>query len=139
MLFINCSKMARLRIDIRSHAKEKPYTWWILIFCKIRKATLANTVSKMRVCTLYVSEICAGEAFAYFPWRLKMWKVGQKIAIFFSSEPIFNFELKKIHFSRENNLSYTRRHIFAYENGQWHFSKTRDYKNKHLTHFSLLK
>ena len=58
--------MARIRINTRTHTKEKPYLINSYFF-KIGKAKKVNRVSKKRVC-MYVSEICAEGIFVTFPW-----------------------------------------------------------------------
>ena len=45
LLFIDCSKMTGIRINTRSHTKEKPYQINSQ-FCKIGKAKKVNRVSK---------------------------------------------------------------------------------------------
>ena len=47
--------MARIRINTRTHTKEKPYLKNSYFFFKIGKAKEVNRVSKIRVC-MYVCE-----------------------------------------------------------------------------------
>ena len=42
--------MARIRINTRTHTKEKPYLINSYFFFKIGKAKKVNRVSKIRVC-----------------------------------------------------------------------------------------
>ena len=56
LLFIDCSKMARIRINTRNHTKEKPYLKKFVFFSKFFKNTC-----------MYVSKICAEEVFVTFP------------------------------------------------------------------------
>ena len=58
--------MARIRINTRTHTKEKPYLINAYFFFKIGKATKVNRMSKMHVC-MYVSEIRAEGIFVSFP------------------------------------------------------------------------
>ena len=70
MLFIDCSKMARLRINTRNHTKEKPHLI-IRIFFEIGKSEKEEEEEKKSIGWpkyMYVSEICAGGIFVTFPW-----------------------------------------------------------------------
>ena len=58
--------MARIRINTRTHTKEKPYLIDSYFFT-IGKAEKVNRVSKIRVC-MYVSEVRAEGIFVTFPW-----------------------------------------------------------------------
>ena len=49
LLFIDCSKMARIRINTRSHTKGKPYLLNSYFFKKIGKAKNVNRVSKIHL------------------------------------------------------------------------------------------
>ena len=79
--FIDCSKMARIRINTRSRTEEKPYTVLIYIFCKIDKAKKVNRVSKIRVFML-VRYVLKEFFFLSFPWRLKNVKSKSKYPFF---------------------------------------------------------
>ena len=101
--FIDCSKMARIRINTRSRTEEKPYMVNLYFFCKIDKAKRVNRVSKIRVFILvrYVLK----EFFVSFPWRLKNVKSRSKYP-FFSNERHFEIWFPKketITFFREKN------------------------------------
>ena len=74
--------MARIRINTRTHTKEKPCLINSYFFFKIGKAKKVNRVSKIRVCIWYMSEICAEEIFVTFPWWLENVKIRSKIALF---------------------------------------------------------
>ena len=80
LLFINCSKMARIRINTRTHTKEKPYLI-NLYFFKIGKAKKSIGWAKY----VYVCEwdMC-WRNFCNFPWWLKNVKstCRSKIALF---------------------------------------------------------
>ena len=58
--------MARIRINTRTHTKEKHVPDNIRIFFKIGKAKNVNRVSKIRC--MYVFEICAEGLVVTFPW-----------------------------------------------------------------------
>ena len=53
--------MARIRINIRTHTKEKPYLINSYFFSKLVRQKSQNTC-------MYVSEICAEGKFVTFPW-----------------------------------------------------------------------
>ena len=71
--------MAQIRINTRTHTKEKPYL--------INSQFLQNWEGKksekgeQNMC-MYVSEICAKGIFVLFPWWLKNVKNRSKIALF---------------------------------------------------------
>ena len=79
LLFIDCSKMARKRINTRTHTKEKPYLinlyffqdWW----------GKKSQQGEQNTCT-YVNEICAKGIFVTFSWWLKNVKSRSKITLF---------------------------------------------------------
>ena len=77
LLFIDCSKMARIRINTRNHTKEKSYLINSYFF-KIVKAKKSIGWAKY----VYVSEICAEGMFVTIPWWLKNVKSRSKIALF---------------------------------------------------------
>ena len=136
LLFIDCSKMAQIRINTRTHTKEKPYLINFYFF-KIGKAQKVNRVSKIRV---YVYDICAEGIFLTFPWWLKNVKSRSKIALFLNEHhfeiwfpkkrtiTFFWSKLSKLHKKRPN---------FAC--GNCIFPKTRGNKNKPWTHSTPLK
>ena len=95
LLFIDCSKMARIRFNTRTHTKEKPYLINSYFF-KIRKAKKVNRVSKIRV-RMWVRYVLK-EFFVTFSWWLKNVKSRSKIALFFKWAPFWNLISKK-----ENN------------------------------------
>ena len=80
MLFVDCSKMARIRINTRTHTKEKPYLINSYFFFKIGKAKKVNRVSKIREC-MWVRYMLK-EYFVTFPWWLKNVNSRSKIALF---------------------------------------------------------
>ena len=91
LLFIDCSKMARIRINTRNHIKEKPY----LVnsyFCQNWYGKKVNRVSK-KTC-MYVSEICGEGFFVNFRWWLKNVKSRSKIDLF-SNERHFDIWFPK--------------------------------------------
>ena len=123
--------MARIRINTRTHTKEKPYLINSYFF-KIGKAKKVNRVSKIRVC-MYVNEICAEEIFVTFPWWLKNVKSRSKIAFSFQMSAILKFDFQKreqLRFPEVNCLNYTHTH----KCGNYIFHKTRGNKNKPWTH-----
>ena len=71
--------MARIRINTKTHAKERPYLINSYFFFKIGKAKKA--IGWANTCT-YVFEICAEVIFVTFPWWLENVKSMSKIAIF---------------------------------------------------------
>ena len=68
LLFIDCSKMARIRINTRTHTKEKPY--------------LINSVFFLELVRQKKSKTCAEGTFVTFPWWLENVKSRSKIALF---------------------------------------------------------
>ena len=58
--------MARIRINTRTHTKEKPYLINSYFFFKIGKAKKVN-YGEQNTC-MYVSEICAEGLFVTFLW-----------------------------------------------------------------------
>ena len=71
--------MARIRINTRTHAKEKPDKF--VFFFPISQQGEQNTC-------MYVSEICAEGIFVTLPWWLENVKSRSKIALF-SNERYF--------------------------------------------------
>ena len=57
--------MARIRINTRTHTKEKPYLINLYFFFKIGKAKKSQK-GEQNTC-MYVSEICAEGFFVTFP------------------------------------------------------------------------
>ena len=84
--------MARIRINTRTHTKEKPYLINSYFFFKIGKAKKVNKVSKNKC--IYASEICAEGIFVTFPWWLENVKSRSKIALF-SNERHFDIWFPK--------------------------------------------
>ena len=78
LLFIDCSKMARIGINTRNHTKEKPYWWIPIFFFKIGKAKKVNRVSKICLCEW---DMC-WRNFCNFSWWLENVKSRSKIALF---------------------------------------------------------
>ena len=115
LLFIDCSKMARIRINIRTHTKEKPYLINSFFFFKIGKAKKVNIGEQNRC--MYVSEICAEGIFVTFPWWLKNVKIRSEIApFFFQMSAILKFDFQKrkqLRFSEVNYLNYTKKTQFC--------------------------
>ena len=95
LLFIDCSKMARIRINTTTHTKEKPYLINLYLFSKLVKAKKLIGVSKIHVCMLVKYEICAEGIFVTFPWWLKNVKSRSKIAPF-SNERHFEIWFPKM-------------------------------------------
>ena len=80
LLFIDGSRMARIRINTTTHTKEKPHLINSYFFSKIGKAKRVNRVSKIRVC-MWVRYVLK-EFFVTFPWWLNNVKSRSKIALF---------------------------------------------------------
>ena len=79
LLFIDCSKMARIRINTRTHTKEKPYLTTSYFFQNWEGKK--SQYGEQNTC-MYVSEICAEGIFVTFPWWLKNVKSRSKTALF---------------------------------------------------------
>ena len=90
LLFIDCSKMERVRINIRTHTKEKPHLIKLYFVFKIGKA-------KKCVC-MWVRYVL--KEFCNFPWWLKNVKSWSKIALF-SNERHF-----EIWFPKEKTITF---------------------------------
>ena len=101
LLVIDCSKIARIRINTRTHTKEKLYLIILYFFFKIGKAKKVNRVSKIPVCMClrYVLK----EVFVTFPWWLENVKSRLKIALFFQMSAILKFD-----FQKENNYVFQK-------------------------------
>ena len=80
MLFIDCSKMARIRINTRTHTKEKPYLINSYLFFKLVRQKKSTGLARY----VYVCEegICAEGIFVTFPWQLENVKSRSNIALF---------------------------------------------------------
>ena len=138
LLFIDCSKMARIRINTRTHTKEKPYLVNSYFF-KIFKAKKVNRVSKIHVGPMYVFKICAERIFVTFSWWLENVKSRSKIALFSNDR---HFE---IWFPKKRTITFSwsklcklhkKRPNFAC--GNYIFPQTRGNKNKPWTHSTPL-
>ena len=57
--------MARIRINIRTHTKEKPYLINLYFLSKLVRQK--SQWGEQNTC-MYVSEICAEGIFVTFPW-----------------------------------------------------------------------
>ena len=97
-LFIDCSKMARIRINTRNHTKEKPYLINLYFFFKVSKAKRSIGWAKY----VYACEwdICWRNFLWTFPWWLKNVKSRSKIALF-SNERHF-----EIWFPKEKTITF---------------------------------
>ena len=116
LLFIDCSKMAEIRINTSSHTKEKPYMMTSQFSQNWEGKN--GQYGEQRTC-LYVSEICGKGIFVSFPWWLKNVKSRLKITppfFFFQMGAILKFDFQKrkqFHFSEENYLNYTKKTKFC--------------------------
>ena len=92
LLFIDCSKMARIRIHTRTHTKEKPYLIYSYFFFQNNIGKLKKSIGKQNT---YICEwdMC-WRTFVNVPWWLKNVKSRSKISFFFKS-PFLNLISKK--------------------------------------------
>ena len=91
--------MARIRINIRTQTKEKPYLINSYFFSKLVKQR--SQWGEQNTC-MYVSEICAEGIFVTFPWLLKNVKSRSKIALFQMSA------ILKFDFQKETNYDFLK-------------------------------
>ena len=138
LLFIDCSKMARIRINTRTQTKEKPYLINSNFFSKLVRLRKSIGWAKY----VYVCEwnMC-WRMFCNFPWWLINVKSRSKIALF-SNERHFEIwfpKMKTITFfsSKLSKLHKKKRPNFAC--GNYIFPKTKGNKNKPWTHSTPLK
>ena len=121
-LLQNCAKKNQHQ---ESHQRETIHDQFV-IFAKLVRQNKSTGWSKY----VYVKEICADGIFvSFFPWWLKMWKVGQN-SLFFQMIAILKFDFQKrkqLRFS-EDDLNYTKKTQFACD--KYIFPKTRANKNK---------
>ena len=108
MLFIDCSKMARIRINTRTHTKEKPYLINSYFFFSklVRQKKSIGWAKYVYVCEW---DMC-WKNFCNFPWWLKNVKSRSKIALFQMSAILkLDFQKRKqLRFSEVNYLNYTK-------------------------------
>ena len=121
LLFIDRSKMARIRINTRTHTKEKPYlinsyfffqNWYGKKKKKKKKKKKTDKVSKIRVC-MWVRY--AEGIFVTFRCWLKNVKSRSRIALF-SNERHFEIWFPKreqLCFSEVNYINYTKETQFC--------------------------
>ena len=64
LLFIDCSKIARIRINTRKHTKEKSY---LIIFFFFKIGKTKKSIGEQNSC-MYVSEMCGEGIFVTLPW-----------------------------------------------------------------------
>ena len=103
--------MARIRINTRTHTKEKPYliNSFSFFFFKIGMAKKSIGWAKyMYVCE---GDMCWRNFCNFFPWWLKI-KSRSKIAFFFKWAPFWNLISKKrkqLRISEVNYIIYTKK------------------------------
>ena len=139
LLFIDSSKMARIRINTTTRTKEKPYIYDKFVIC-------ANLVrQKSQKCELntciYVSKLCAEGIFVSFPGDQKKCEKDVKNIFLFSNERHF-----KIYFPKMKKITFLRRKLSVIHMKETNFAcdyyifpKTRENKSKQMTLYSALK
>ena len=138
LLFIDCSKIVQIRINTRTHTKEKPYL--INLYFFFSKLVRQNkSIGWAKYMYVYEWDMC-WRNFSNFPWWLNNVKSRSKIALF-SNEHHFEiwFPKKKtipFFWSKLSKLL-KKRSNFACDN--YIFPKTRGNKNKQYTHSTPLK
>ena len=135
MLFINCSKMARIRIHTRERTKEKPYKINSYFFAKL---VVRQKRSQGWAKYVFLCKICAEGLFLSFPWRLKNVKNGSKIGLaLFSNGRHFRMSIPKmktnIFFRRKLSKLLEKDTILHVHN--YIFPETRVNKSKQWTHY----
>ena len=121
LLFIDCSKMARIRINPRTHTKEKPYLINSFFFSKFQKQTnKQKTKTKTPIGWAKYMYVCEWDMcwrnFCNFSLVTKNVKRMSKMTLFFKWAPFWNLISKKgkqLHFSEVNYLNFTKKTQFC--------------------------